>query len=102
MQGRTPVGPTSAADGAPSPAPVTVTVRYWAGARAAAGVATDLLPYAGEVTVADVLADAARLHPDLGPVLEVASVLLDGTRAEPGRLLGAGAVVEVLPPFAGG
>jgi sulfur-carrier protein len=76
-----------------------VTVRYWAGARAAAGLDTEVL--AGE-TVADVLGRAEAAHAALGPVLQVATVLLDGRPAAAASRLSEGATLEVLPPFAGG
>ncbi len=79
--------------------PGTVTVRYWAAAKAAAGVATQVRP-AG--TVAQILAGARADHPDLERVLAVASVLLDGRPAAPERVVPPGATLEVLPPFAGG
>ncbi len=77
----------------------SVTVRYWAGARAAAGRDAD------EVAAGDVAAalDAVRgEHPGLGPVLEVATLLLDGRTVGPEHPLSAGDVLEILPPFAGG
>ena len=76
-----------------------VTVRYWAGARAAAGVASDLVSGA---TVEDVVAAAVSLHPALRPVAAVATFLVDGSAANRYRPVPAGATVEVLPPFAGG
>ena len=77
-----------------------VTVRYWAGARAAAGVDTDLLgPCA---TVADALAAVVARRPGLGPVADVSTVLVDGRRAAREDRLPASALLEVLPPFAGG
>ncbi len=76
-----------------------VTVRYWAGARAAAGVGSDEV--AGD-SVAAVAAAVAELHPELGPVLAVASFLLDGAAARPEDPVPMGATVEILPPFAGG
>ncbi|WP_231635251.1 MoaD/ThiS family protein [Luteipulveratus halotolerans] len=82
-----------------APAAVDVTVRYWAGARAAAGVDEESLP---GTTVAAVLDAAVTAHPALAPVLEVASVLVDGVVAEPARTLAPGETLEVLPPFAGG
>ena len=42
-----------------------VTVRYWAGARAAAGVASDVV---SGTTVSEVVAAAVALHPALRPV----------------------------------
>ncbi len=78
----------------------TVTVRYWAAAKAAAGVAEEPLRAA---TVGELLEQSARAHgPELGRVLQRCSILVDGTRAGPATALRDGAVVEVLPPFAGG
>jgi sulfur-carrier protein len=79
-------------------------IRYWAGAKAAAGVAEE--EYAGDV-LADVLADAVvRRGEDLGLVLKRCSFLVDGDpvglRDPASVALPEGAVVEVLPPFAGG
>jgi molybdopterin converting factor small subunit len=88
---------TAAAPGAG--APPQVTVRYWAGARAAAGVDAEVLSGA---TVADVLTQAKAAHADLAPVLQVATVLLDGRPATAAIRLTEGAMLEVLPPFAGG
>jgi sulfur-carrier protein len=76
-----------------------VTVRYWAGARAATGVASDVVSGA---TVDDVVAAAISLHPGLRPVAAVATFLVDGSAGTRDRPVPAGATVEVLPPFAGG
>jgi len=76
-----------------------VTVRYWAAARAAAGVSSDVVSGS---TVDEVVAAAVALHPDLRPVAAVATFLLDGAAARPDRPVPAGSTVEVLPPFAGG
>ncbi len=83
-----------------------MTVRYWAAARAAAGVPHDVVVGA---TVAEVVAAAAELHresPRLGDVLSVCSFLL-GDRPLGSVDLTAvpvsdGDTLEVLPPFAGG
>ena len=78
----------------------TVTVRYWAAAKAAAGRAEE---QRDADTVAGLLDAAGREHgPGLARVLLRCSVLVDGTRAAPDAVLTDGAVVEVLPPFAGG
>jgi len=83
-----------------------ITVRYWASARAAAGVNTDALPVTGPLTLTDVVRRAAALHPGtrLPNVLEACSVLVGdqpvGSR-EP-VLVSPGQTVEFLPPFAGG
>jgi molybdopterin synthase sulfur carrier subunit len=52
-------GPGDAA----SPETAPVTVRYWASARAAAGVETDELPVTGPLSLADVVRRVAELHP---------------------------------------
>jgi molybdopterin converting factor small subunit len=78
----------------------TVTVRYWAGARAAAGVAEESL--AGIATVAELVDRLAASRPALGPILPVCSVLVGGRASSGPDPVPAGAVVEVLPPFAGG
>jgi sulfur-carrier protein len=76
-----------------------VTVRYWAGAREAAGVDE-------EPAAADQLGDLVQLlaheRPELAQVLSVSSLLVDGLVGGPSRVLSDGDVVEVLPPFAGG
>lgn len=80
------------------------TVRYWAAAKAAAGVAEE--PYdAG--TLAEALATARERHPgELVRVLQRCSFLVDGepvgTREHETVRLAEGGTVEVLPPFAGG
>lgn len=76
-----------------------VTVRYWAGARAAAGTSSDVVVAA---TVADAVAGAVDLHPALRPVAAVATFLVDGAAATGEQPLAPGATLEILPPFAGG
>ena len=78
-----------------------VTVRYWAGARAAAGCREEQVD-AG--TVGDLLA-AIGVRPPLARVLSASSLLVDGSavrREDSAHPLAGGAVVDVLPPFAGG
>jgi sulfur-carrier protein len=79
-----------------------VTMRYWAAAKDAAGVAE-------EKVAADTLAGALSVigrADQLGRVLARSSFLIDGhpvgTRAAEAIELADGAVIEVLPPFAGG
>lgn len=79
-----------------------VTMRYWAAAKEAAGVAE-------ESVTADTLAAAlvvVRGRERLNAVLARSSFLIDGhpvgTRAADSVMLSDGAVIEVLPPFAGG
>ncbi len=78
----------------------TVTVRYWAGARAAAGVDGETV--LGVRTVGDLVGHLVSSRPALGPVIPVCSVLVDGRASSGDDPVPAGAVVEVLPPFAGG
>ena len=77
----------------------TVTVRYWAAARAATG--TDSEERAG-TTVGEVVDDAVGAHPTLARVAQVATFLLDGRKVTRDAAVASGATVEVLPPFAGG
>lgn len=79
-----------------------VTVRYFAGARAAAGVGEDQVdPGCTLGELADAL--VARRGERLRPVLKVASFLVDGVAwRDRERRLPDATVVDVLPPFAGG
>ncbi len=90
-----------------------VTMRYWAAAKEAAGVAE-------ETVAADTLAAALAViggerrenagafagRSALSAVLARSSFLIDGhpvgSRAAEAVILAEGAVIEVLPPFAGG
>jgi molybdopterin synthase sulfur carrier subunit len=87
----------------------SITVRYWAAARAAAGVESDVVAVSDGMTLADLMVEVRRLHvdrPKLDGVLAVCSVLV-GERpvgsSEPAEVaLQPGDTVELLPPFAGG
>jgi|SRR4051794_24465053 molybdopterin synthase sulfur carrier subunit len=87
----------------------SVTVRYWAAARAAAGVECDVVAVGSGTTLADVLARVRELHGDrdrFERVVAVCSVLV-GDRpvgsADPSVVhVSPGDEVELLPPFAGG
>jgi molybdopterin converting factor small subunit len=78
-----------------------VTVRFWASARAAAGVAEERTA-AGPLD--EVLVRLADAHGErLGRILGYCSFLLDGAAVrDRSRALPPGSVLEVLPPFAGG
>lgn len=76
-----------------------ITVRYWAAARAAAGEPTATVS-AG--TLAELVAALGRDRPRLAAVLAICSFLVDGERLDPAAPLPDGAVVDALPPFAGG
>jgi len=85
---------------------MTVTLRYWAAAKEAAGVAEETF---GEVVdLAGLLSAAVAAHAGgrLAQVLARCSFLVDGDpvglRDHAGVQLRDGAVVEALPPFAGG
>jgi sulfur-carrier protein len=85
-----------------------IRVRYWAAAKAAAGVASDELAVSGPVPLAEVVRRAVALHPGsrLAEVVSACSVLVDdrplgGADAE-SVLVAPGSSVELLPPFAGG
>lgn len=101
QQSSSPTGETDVITG-------SIRVRYWASARAAAGVESDSLPVAGPLTLTEVRREALARHPGtrLGDVLAVCSVLVGDrpvTAEDPGTVLVApGSTVEFLPPFAGG
>jgi molybdopterin synthase sulfur carrier subunit len=78
-----------------------ITVRYFAGARAAAGVDTESRD-AG--TLDELVGQIVGEHGEkLERVLTACSFLVDGTSTRDRALvLAPGAVVDVLPPFAGG
>jgi sulfur-carrier protein len=81
----------------------TVTVRYFAGAQAATGLEAERLPFAGPRPLEELAGELARRHgPDLARVLEAASFLIDEVPGPRDRVVPTGAVVDVLPPFAGG
>ena len=78
-----------------------MTVRYFAGARAAAGVETETRD-AG--TLQELVGQIVESHGErLERVLTACSFLVDGTQTrDRATALSPGAVVDVLPPFAGG
>jgi molybdopterin synthase sulfur carrier subunit len=85
-------------------ATVTVTIRYFAAARAAAGVETEPLELADGATVDDALATIRqRRGAELARVLDRCSFLLDEVAVrDRSAVVPAGAMLDVLPPFAGG
>ena len=76
-----------------------VSVRYWAGARAAAGVEEERLDAA---STDDVVAALTARGGELARVVGLSSLLVDGNVVRDLVPLADGQVVEVLPPFAGG
>jgi molybdopterin synthase sulfur carrier subunit len=75
-------------------------VRYFAGARAAAGTSEETVPAA---TIDDLVTTVASRHDRMAAVLAVSSFLVDGLachdRTAP---LPGNCTIDVLPPFAGG
>jgi sulfur-carrier protein len=88
---------------------VTVTLRYWAAAKEAAGVAEQTVmadTLAAALTLALAALPGPRPPGRLEAVLARSSFLIDGApvgqRAADTVQLANGNVIEVLPPFAGG
>ncbi|WP_030924542.1 MoaD/ThiS family protein [Streptosporangium amethystogenes] len=81
----------------------TGTVRYWAAAKDAAGIAEE--PFEAE-TLAELMTKITPGREELARVLKRSSFLVNGDpvgrRAHQTIVLAEGATVEVLPPFAGG
>lgn len=79
-----------------------MNITYYAGAADAAGMPGTQLD-ASSLTAAELTALLGRDNPGLAEVLPRCTLLVDGTPVrDPGELIGAGARVDVLPPFAGG
>lgn len=83
-----------------------VTVNYWASARAAAGLAREIVP---ADDLATLLAEISRRHRDsdrFDDVMATCSILVGdtpvGARPHDEVTLHPGDTVELLPPFAGG
>lgn len=83
-----------------------VMIRYWAAAKDAAGLAEESVAAVTLAEALDVVVASRAPDTRLRDVLARSSLLIDGTRASranaKGIALADGAVVEVLPPFAGG
>ncbi len=82
----------------------TISIHYWAGAKAAAGVPTEEI-VAGSVEEALSIARSNRGDAHFDRVLSVSAVLIDGVAvhgAQLGRTVQGVVKVEILPPFAGG
>jgi molybdopterin synthase sulfur carrier subunit len=83
---------------------VTVQVRYFAGAKAAAGSGEETLSMQAGSTISDVIATLGSRHGGaLERVLTAASFLVDGVVVrDKSALVTHGIQLDVLPPFAGG
>ena len=81
-----------------------LNVRYFASARAAAGVESEVVAVEDGTTIADVLRMLTQRH--AGPfaaIAEASSLLLDGVAVRsPDTPIAAASELDVLPPFAGG
>jgi sulfur-carrier protein len=84
----------------------TVTLRYWAAAKEAAGVAEETITADTLAAALAAAAGRAGQRDRLRQVLARSSFLIDGTpvgvRAPEAVILTDAVVIEVLPPFAGG
>jgi sulfur-carrier protein len=96
-------------DRTPSPRETEVIqVRYWASARAAAGVDAEAVAVDGPISLAELIRTLVDRHPsgNLGDVLHACSVLRGDEpvkNRDPETVeLRPGQSVEFLPPFAGG
>lgn len=82
---------------------VVVSLHYWAGARAAAGVDEESF---STTSVAEALRHAEASRDDrFSRIVKACSLLIDGVAASPAdldRALAGPVRVDVLPPFAGG
>lgn len=77
-----------------------ITVRYFGAAAEAAGAdSEERAPAASIAELSEALAEA---HPGLGRVLDVCSFMVDERSAAADSPLPEDALVDVLPPFAGG
>jgi len=74
-------------------------VRYFAAAEEMAGRAEETRP---EATLGALRVALATERPGLGGILPRCAVLVDGARVSDDAPLGSEALVDVLPPFAGG
>ncbi|HEX6449612.1 MAG TPA: MoaD/ThiS family protein [Trebonia sp.] len=83
-----------------------VMIRYWAAAKDAAGLAEESVAAATLAEALGVVVASRAPDARLRDVLERSSILINGTRASRVNAeeiaLPDGAVIEVLPPFAGG
>ncbi|MCV7227607.1 MoaD/ThiS family protein [Mycolicibacterium komossense] len=82
---------------------VVVTIRYFAAARAAAGIDGEVLTLAAPTSVAALIAEIGARDTELRRVLARCSYLCDEVAVrDPHLVLTAHHTLDVLPPFAGG
>lgn len=84
-------------------AQIDVMVRYFAAARAAAGIETEMLLIPAGMTIGDLVEYLGTGRAELAKVLARCSFLRDGIAVrDRSEGLGTTRTVDVLPPFAGG
>jgi sulfur-carrier protein len=84
-------------------ASIQVNIRYFAAARAAAGMETETLAIDPGTTVAELVDRLSGRDPKLATVLARCSFLCDGVAVrDRGEPIKSRQTVDVLPPFAGG
>jgi sulfur-carrier protein len=82
---------------------MTVTVRYFAAARAAAGIEIETLQLQKDLTLASLVQQLSARGPELAKVLARCSFLCDEVAVrDRDKPLQTNQTVDVLPPFAGG
>lgn len=82
---------------------IAVTVRFFAAARAAAGVDSETVTLRSGATVAELVDSLAGRDAQLAKVLCRCSYLCDGIAVrDTSAPLRTGETIDVLPPFAGG
>jgi molybdopterin converting factor small subunit len=87
----------------PAGATVSVTVRYFAAARAAAGAETETVLFAPGTTVGALVEQLGSRDAELARVLKRCSYLCDGVAVRNlDNALHPEQTLDVLPPFAGG
>ena len=79
------------------------TIRYFAAAAEATGRESEDVTLADNATVADLTAGITARHPAIAGVLALCALIADGVRLDgPDASLADPALIDVLPPFAGG
>ena len=79
-----------------------VLVHYYGGTAEAAGTTEEMIELPVDLTVDQVLEHLGKLHSDLGRVLGVCTLFVNGSAVQGERMVPAEAQVDILPPFAGG
>ncbi|MCU1550723.1 MAG: molybdenum cofactor biosynthesis protein MoaD [Glaciihabitans sp.] len=80
-----------------------IRLRFFAAARAAAGIDETSVTVSSGATIGDALALFAVDRPDVSDVVSRCSFLVNGiAETNPLRPLADGDLVDVMPPFAGG